>query len=208
MIILKYMWITRGLISWTSFPMKQCHMCRLHYFTPSVLWLSLVLSPAALIINGSWCHCSVDLSSSCSEWGWGPSRGPVTWFGMGPHHLLRVAFGFDQENVTLGQKNAGQQAKAGGQDGKNLDGNHELAACAEVRRNKGDPHDEKDQHAEGHTFPLTGRQSKKHASCLWSVEVLCTATEALMHQMSKVVWKKGNKWKLNYECTCLLLYTY
>lgn len=122
------------------------------------MWLSLVLSAAPLVINSSGCSRSSDLSGGCGERGGGPGRGPVSWFGAGPHHLLGVAFRFDQKDVTLGQEDAGQQAEAGSQDGKNLNGDHELATCAEVSRDKGDPHDEEDQHAEGHALRLAGRQ--------------------------------------------------
>ena len=81
---------------------------------------------------------------------------------MGPHHLLCVPFRFDQKNVALGQEDASQQAEAGGQDGKNLDSHHELSTCAEVSRDKGDPHDEEDKHAKGHTLRLTEGQIKKY----------------------------------------------
>lgn len=142
-----------------------------------------VLSTAPLIIDSSGLNCSIDLSSSCSEGGRGPGRGPVAWFGAGPHHFLCVAFRFDQKNVALGQEDAGQQAEAGGQDGKNLDGDHELATCAEVRRDKGDPHDEEDEHAEGHALSLTGRQRKKSAV---SEEMVLMARGRLMLRISKV----------------------
>lgn len=101
---------------------------------------------------------------------------------MGPYHLLGVAFRFDQENVAFGQEDAGQQAEAGSQDGKNLDSHHELATCTEVSRDKGDPHDEKDQHAEGHTLRLTGRQIKKHASHLYSVRKSSLQPECLTRE--------------------------
>lgn len=115
-----------------------------------------------LIINGSGRSGRIDLSGSRGERGRGPSGGPITGFGSGPHHLLCVALGFDQEDVALGQEDAGQQAEAGGQDGKNLDGNHELPTGAEVSGDERDPHDEEDQHAEGHTLRLAGRQMVRH----------------------------------------------
>lgn len=142
----------------TSCQTKQWHILHLH----SVMWLKAVLSDAPLIIDPSGRRRSLDLSSGRGERGRGASRGAVSWFGPWPHHLLRVAFRLDQEDVTLGQEDAGQHAKAGSQDGKNLDGDHELAPCAEVSRDKGDPDYEEDQHAEGHTLPLAVRENKKH----------------------------------------------
>jgi len=133
------------------------------YFMIPVSWLCLVLRAAPLIVNSSGCN-RIDLRNSCIEGGRGPGGGPIAGFGAGLHHLLSVVLRFDQNNVALGQKDAGQQAEAGSQDGKNLDSDHELATCAEVRWDKGDPHDEEDEHAEGHRLGLTGKQSKKDAA--------------------------------------------
>lgn len=81
---------------------------------------------------------------------------------MGSHHLLGVAFRFEEENIALWQEDATEQPEAGRQDGKNLDGHHEFALCAEVSWDEGNPHDEENQHAESHTLGLTGTQ---HWTC-------------------------------------------
>lgn len=121
----------------------------------------LMLDATPLIIDISRCSGSVDLRGGGGEWGRGPGWGAVACFAAGPHHLLPVTLRFDQKNVTLGQENAGQQAEAGGQDGEDLDSHHELPTGAEVRRHEGDPHDEEDEHAEGHALGLTWRKSKQ-----------------------------------------------
>lgn len=147
----------------------------------------LVLRPVALVINGTGHYSCPNLCSSCGQWGWGSSGGSVTWFGTGPHHVLLVAFRFDQEDVALGQEDAGQQAKAGSQNGKNLHSHHKLAPCAEVRRNKRDPNDEEDQHAKGHALPLAGSQK---TSVRWCVKFVIKENKErhLMRWMIALVW--------------------
>lgn len=115
------------------------------------------LAAALLIIHSGGGGGGCDLGGRGVEGSRRPGGAAVARFGSGPHHFLRVLVGFDQEDVTFGQEDAGQQAEARGQDGENLYGHHELATCAEVRRNEGNPHDEEDQHAEGHALPLAGK---------------------------------------------------
>lgn len=161
MIIIWITWL-ESLISSTSCSLSQWHNFYLHYFWILLLIL-MIISP--LIINSSGCNRG--LSNSCSKRRWGPSWGSIFGFGSRLHQLLFIAIRFDQNDVALWQEDAGQQAKAGSHDGKNLNGNHELASGAEIRRDKGDPHNEEDQHAKGKTFCLTVRYKKNQIYVMW-----------------------------------------
>lgn len=58
------------------------------------------------------------------------------------------------DNVTFGEKDAGQETKAWCQNGKYLHSNGELPRAADISWNKCDPDSAEDQHAEGDEFGL------------------------------------------------------
>lgn len=69
--------------------------------------------------------------------------------GTAAHLLDGVPGRFEEDDVDLVEEDAGQQAKAGCQDGDHLHGGDKLAVGAGVGWNEGDPDDEEDEHAEG-----------------------------------------------------------
>ena len=69
--------------------------------------------------------------------------------GAAAHLLDGVPGRLEEDDVDLVEEDAGQQAKAGRQDGDHLHGRDELAVSAGVGRDERDPDDEEDEHAEG-----------------------------------------------------------
>ena len=62
--------------------------------------------------------------------------------------LYGVPGRLEEHDGDLVEKDAGQQAEAGGQDGNDLHSGYKLAIGAEVGGNEGDPDDEENQHEE------------------------------------------------------------
>lgn len=70
------------------------------------------------------------------------------------HFLDGVAGGLEEDDVDFVEEDAGQEPKAGSQYCNHLHSRDELAICAGVSRDEGDPHDEEYQHAEGDELGL------------------------------------------------------
>lgn len=75
--------------------------------------------------------------------------------GCAAAHLLDcVAGGLEEDDVDFVEEDAGQEPKAGSQYCNHLHGGDELAICAGISRDEGDPDNEEDQHAEGDELGL------------------------------------------------------
>lgn len=70
------------------------------------------------------------------------------------HLLDRIPRRFQKNDIHLVKKDTGKQTEAGSQNCYDLNSRDEFAISAEVRRNKGDPDDEKNEHAERYEFGL------------------------------------------------------